>query len=102
MKKLILPVSILLGCFILGGFYYASELNKQASVERQLQIEQQAITDRNNANIFAATELQMNMDNCVKKAEADNILNINNNYYTPVFRETLYQNAISVCYKQYK
>lgn len=33
--RLILPASILLGCVILGSFYYASEVNKQASIERQ-------------------------------------------------------------------
>ncbi|MDO8486208.1 MAG: hypothetical protein Q7S77_00715 [Candidatus Staskawiczbacteria bacterium] len=33
--KLILPVSIILGCIILGGFYYASQLNKQSSIEKQ-------------------------------------------------------------------
>lgn len=40
--KLILPVSILLGCIILGGFYYASQINKQRSIERQQQIDLQA------------------------------------------------------------
>lgn len=33
--KLILPICILLGCIILGGFVYASQLNKQQSIERQ-------------------------------------------------------------------
>jgi len=34
-EKLILPISILLGCFILGGFYYASQISKQKSIEKQ-------------------------------------------------------------------
>lgn len=38
-SKLILPISILLGCIILGGFYYASQINKQKSIEKQQQIE---------------------------------------------------------------
>ena len=38
-SKLILPISILLGCIILGGFIYASQLSKQQSIEKQQQIE---------------------------------------------------------------
>ncbi|GEM_PF-6667152 len=33
-NKLILPISIIVGVIILGGFYYASEANKQASAEK--------------------------------------------------------------------
>ena len=33
--KIILPISILLGCIILGGFFYASQVNKQQSIEGQ-------------------------------------------------------------------
>lgn len=33
--KLTLPVTILLGCIILGGFFYVSQINKQKSIERQ-------------------------------------------------------------------
>lgn len=39
--KLILPVSILLGCIILGGFIYASQINKQKSIEKQQAIKLQ-------------------------------------------------------------
>lgn len=49
--KLVLPISILFGCIILGGFYYASEANKQKSIERQQQADQQAITYRSNAEL---------------------------------------------------
>jgi hypothetical protein len=41
MKKFILPVAILLGCIILGGFIYASQLNKQKFSEKQQQIDPQ-------------------------------------------------------------
>ena len=41
-SKLILPITILLGCIILGGFYYASQLSKQRSIEKQQQIDLQA------------------------------------------------------------
>ncbi len=38
-KKLILPLSIIVGCIILGGFIYASQINKQRSIERQQVVE---------------------------------------------------------------
>ena len=38
-SKLVLAISILLGCIILGGFFYASQINKQQSIERQQQID---------------------------------------------------------------
>lgn len=37
-EKLILPVSILLASLVLGGFFYASQINKQESIERQQRI----------------------------------------------------------------
>lgn len=39
--KIILPISILLGCIILGGFFYASQVNKQQSIEKQQAIKLQ-------------------------------------------------------------
>lgn len=40
--KTVLPITILLASIILGGFYYASQVNKQRSIEKQQQIELQA------------------------------------------------------------
>lgn len=37
-KKILLPVSIVLGCFILGAFYFATQVMKQDSIERQQQL----------------------------------------------------------------
>jgi type II secretory pathway pseudopilin PulG len=51
--KLVLPISILLGCIILGGFYYASEANKQRSIEMQQQLnldQQQATLDQQSSH----------------------------------------------------
>ena len=45
-NKLVLPISILLGCIILGGFYYLSQVNKQASIERQQQTDLLAKTEQ--------------------------------------------------------
>lgn len=41
-NKLSLPATILIASIILGGFYYAVERNKQASIEKQQQTEQEA------------------------------------------------------------
>lgn len=42
MKKLSLPVTILLASLVIGGFYYASQVSKQRSIERQQQKELEA------------------------------------------------------------
>lgn len=47
-NKLILPITILIASIILGGFFYASQINKQKSIERQQilkQIEDRRIED---------------------------------------------------------
>jgi threonyl-tRNA synthetase len=38
-NKLSPSATILVGCVILGGFYYATQITKQNSIERQQQIE---------------------------------------------------------------
>ena len=53
-NKLILPVSILLGCIILGGFYFASQVNRQKSIERQQQIDLRARAEAD--EVKAATD----------------------------------------------
>ena len=35
----VLPITILIGCLILGGFYYATQASKQRSIEKQQQVE---------------------------------------------------------------
>ena len=37
-KEKFLSVSIVIGCLILGGFFYATQLSKQQSIERQQQL----------------------------------------------------------------
>ena len=39
--KLTLPATIIIASLILGGFFYASQLNKQKSIERQQEIKLQ-------------------------------------------------------------
>lgn len=38
-NKLILPISIVIGCIILGAFFYAAQVNKQRSIEKQQEAE---------------------------------------------------------------
>lgn len=59
-NKLSLPVTILMTSIVLGGFYYASEVNKQKSIEKQQQIEvsakkvqDQAKTERDKRDYIA-------------------------------------------------
>lgn len=53
-NKLSLPATILIGSIILGGFYYASEANKQSSIERQQQVK--AVQEQVNNNNFSYQE----------------------------------------------
>ena len=46
-QKLILPISIILGCIILGVFFYVSQINKQNSIERQQELKLQEIRRQN-------------------------------------------------------
>lgn len=41
-NKFILSITILMASIILGGFFYASQINKQRSIERQQEIKLQA------------------------------------------------------------
>ena len=41
-NSLSMPLTILIGCLILGSFYYMTEANKQSSIERQQRIKIQA------------------------------------------------------------
>ena len=44
-NKLLLPATVLIGCVILGGFYYLSQVSKQNSIEKQQKVELQAKAD---------------------------------------------------------
>lgn len=94
-NHLILPTTILLSSIILGGFYYASEASKQASIEKQQQIdlqakekqqeldlqakqaEQQAITEKDNLiasqKVVASQQYTKILQQCLQKAK-DNAL----------------------------
>ena len=72
-NKLSLPATIIIACVILGGFYYASQVNKQKSIEKQQQIELQAKTDaEQKAKAEADVQKQLNatfLDACLSDAD---------------------------------
>jgi len=59
-NKLSLPVVILIAGIILGGFYFASQVNKQKSIERQQQIE-----------LEQKKEAREALNNCISNAESN-------------------------------
>ena len=67
--KLILPISILLGCIILGGFFYASQINKQRLVERQLEIKLQEDRQVEEAKQTEVVMKKQALENCLKNAD---------------------------------
>ena len=70
-NKLYLPVTILLSTTILGGFYYASESNKQKSIERQLEMkiaEERRIEEKEDQVKRAEAEAKIY---CAQLAEAN-------------------------------
>lgn len=58
MKKLSLPVSILIASLVIGGFYYLSQINKQKSIERQQLVEQAKAEEEKNMQLGKESELE--------------------------------------------
>jgi len=72
-NKLSLPAVILIASIILGGFYYASQVNKQKSIEKQQQIEieqkQQEQLDKELKEKQAKEEAEQALNTCIANAE---------------------------------
>lgn len=71
--KLSLPVTILLASIILGGFFYASQVSKQKSIEKQQQIEieqkkQEQLTKESREQ-QAKEGVQQALNTCIADAE---------------------------------
>lgn len=73
-KKFILPISILIASFILGGFYYVSQLIKYHSIEQQ----QQLIIERDRKEYVAKRKMDCYE---IYKAERANWNNVESNNY---------------------
>jgi CHASE3 domain sensor protein len=50
-KRIILAISILVGCLILGIFFYKSQENKQQAIEKQHQIDLQEKAKENELRV---------------------------------------------------
>jgi hypothetical protein len=77
-KQILLSVSILLGCIILGGFFYASQVSKQRSIERQQilkQMEDRKIEDAKIKQESAENEAQRKKEIFDLKFKCKNLFN---------------------------
>lgn len=68
-NKLSLSATILIGCVILGGFYYISQISKQNSIEKQQQIELKAKADQAQILLEREDEIISQKAECAKDAE---------------------------------
>jgi hypothetical protein len=66
-NKLSLPTTILIASMVLGGFYFATQVSKQNSIEKQ-QIELQAKQDQESR---AKSNNDLQLDSCLTKAQQD-------------------------------
>ncbi len=68
-NKLTLPATIIIASLILGGFFYASQLSKQKSIEAQQQIELQAKKEADQAKTDAEMLKQADLSACLERAD---------------------------------
>ena len=68
--RLILPMSILLGCIILGGFYYASETNKQLYIEKKQEMKLSEDQKLAEAQMEQTNQNQLALQSCLDEADA--------------------------------
>ena len=99
-NRLVLSVTILLASIILGGFYYASQVNKQKSIERQQQIKIQAKTETNRV------KTEIDRAEAYKEAEKDEANEIfSNNLKCQTLLKDLRQrwnNVVGIYYSEWQ
>lgn len=98
-NKLSLPATILIGCVILGGFYYFSQMSKQNSIEKQQQAEMELKkeTDRQDHITKRRAECLQ-----IYKTESDKWNNTQSfRYIEPVEHPSLFESS-DVCEITYK
>lgn len=69
MKTINYPIAILLASFVLGGFYYASEANKQKFAEKQLEVEYKAKTQEQTLKQVETVTNTQKLEQCLKNAD---------------------------------
>lgn len=75
-NNLSLPATILIASVVLGGFYYASQVSKQNSIERQQRIELQAKADAEQAIKDQESSARLSKMFCVSEAQ-ENAIELN-------------------------
>lgn len=100
LNKLSLPAVILLASLILGGFFYASQVNKQRSIERQQDIELQAKKEKENIDYIAKRKLDCL---AIYKAESDKWNNTEGWNYDPIpYGDSFLSDTCEITYKNNK
>jgi hypothetical protein len=103
-EKLILPIAIVVGCFIIGVFLYSIQANKQAGIDRKFEAEQLEKTRNSlylsNCLADAESEYWSYMELNGTKNEDTGVVNALTRYWDTADKNK--QNAINNCYKQYK
>ena len=81
LNNLSLPATVLIASIILGGFYYASQISKQKSIEKQQFKELQAETEKQNTDYIAKRKID-----CLNiyKTEDEKWGNVSEWRYTPI------------------
>ncbi len=107
-NKLILPITILLGCVILGGTFYAVQASKQKSIEKQQALKMEE--DRRIAGIKAeedkkAAEAKAEMDekefDAKRKSDCLSIYKTESDKWNNA-RGWRYDETENLCYIRYK
>ena len=91
LNKLSLPAVILISSIILGGFFYASQINKQRSIERQQQIE---IEQKEQDQLSKEFKEQKTKEEAEKLLN-DCLSNARNNYSDRWYEECKAQNKLT-------
>ena len=105
-----MPASILLGCIILGGFIYVSQVNKQKSIEKQQQIDLQAKAEQDKRDYIEKRKTECLV---IYKTESDKFNNVESWQYiehsadtssfSQLFSKTLYHDdQCEIIYKDSK
>ena len=94
-NKLTLPATILIASIILGGFYYASQVNKQKSIERQQEVkmaqEKKEYIAKRKGECYAIYEKERKQYNNVENfgyiEPSDNIFSLNSDTCEIIYKD---------------
>jgi len=107
-KRLILPVSIIIGCLILGGFFYLVQVNKQASIETQQRLKIASEKEIEESKLLAQAEIDLaksELENkkyiSEKKNDCVNIYKTEDEKWNNV-NGWRYDEENDICYIEYK